>query len=206
MLIGQLLQRLWNVGGAFTCTCNIINRLMSHEYTHSANEYTHLSVWDHDPLWWDSPTKGWPHLPVWSPDCSVCRLCTPIYIVVWHPWAQLKHTLHLWMQATRQSKIGQGWTWECVDRAELIYQPHRPWSGAKMKFIMKGLRTLTEDAGLCGWNLLFLPYLICNLALKLQSLSLSIAISSYSEGNSDTACWQVRVWWHHVSVCHFMVK
>ena len=49
MLIGQLPQGRWNVGGAFRpCTCNIINRLIGHEYTHSANEYTHLSVWDHE--------------------------------------------------------------------------------------------------------------------------------------------------------------
>ncbi len=49
MLIGQLPQGRWNVGGAFRpCTCNIINRLIGHEYSHSANEYTHLSVWDHE--------------------------------------------------------------------------------------------------------------------------------------------------------------
>ena len=45
-------QGRWNVGGAFRpCTCNSINRLMGHEYTHSANEYTYLSVWDHPPVW-----------------------------------------------------------------------------------------------------------------------------------------------------------
>ena len=37
---------------------------MGHEYTHSVNEYTHLSVWD-------SPTKGWPHTPEWYADFSV---------------------------------------------------------------------------------------------------------------------------------------
>ena len=45
---------------------------MGHEYTHSVNEYTHLSVWD-------SPTKG-PHLPVWSADSAVS-----VHLVVWHP-------------------------------------------------------------------------------------------------------------------------
>ena len=63
----------WNVGGAFRpCTCNIINRLIGHEYTHSANEYTHLSVWD-------SPAKGAP-TALCGPQTAVSA-----HLVVWHP-------------------------------------------------------------------------------------------------------------------------
>ena len=45
---------------------------MGHEYTHSVHEYNHLSVWD-------SPTKGWPHTPVWSADSAVSA-----HLVVWY--------------------------------------------------------------------------------------------------------------------------
>ena len=59
------------MGGAFRpCTCNIINRLIGNEYTHSANEYTHLSVWDHEVSIYGgpSPTKGG------GPSCVLLRL------------------------------------------------------------------------------------------------------------------------------------
>jgi len=52
------------VGGAFRGLhlCNNINSPIGHEYTYSANEYTHLSA----------DAKGCPHLPVWSADSAVC--------------------------------------------------------------------------------------------------------------------------------------
>ena len=158
MLIGQLLQRLWNVGGAFTCTCNIINRLMSHEYTHSANEYTHLSVWDHDSVYGGThPPRGGPPCVLLRLQCLHTFLCLHSCMASLTTWTAQAYTA-LWVQAARQSKIGQGWTWECVDRAEIISRPHRPCQVLRLKFIVKGLQTLTEDAVLCGWNLLFLSY------------------------------------------------
>ena len=108
MLIGQLPQGRWNVGCAFRhCTCNIINSLIGHEYTHSANEYTHLSVWDHDSVY------GGTHPPRGGPPCVLLRLqCLHTFLVSAQLYGILDHmdssSIHCFVSAGCQTK--QDWT------------------------------------------------------------------------------------------------
>ena len=107
MLIGQLPQGRWNVGGAFRpCTCNIINRLIGHEYTHSANEYTHLSVWDHEvSMVGPRPPRG-VALPVCFLDCSLHTfLCLHSCMASLTTWTT---QIHCFVSAGLQTK--QDWT------------------------------------------------------------------------------------------------